>query len=73
MSDDARDRVRARVGAEMERALSAEEAAAYLSAPVTEEERENVRALARWFTRRYPTGAERLADVRRAYRRWHER
>ncbi|MCC7124936.1 MAG: hypothetical protein IT178_08810 [Acidobacteria bacterium] len=73
MSGDARDRVRARVLTEQERTLSAEETAAYLSAPVTDEERENVRALVRWFTRRYPTGAERLAYVRRAYRRWHER
>lgn len=40
-------------------------------APVTPEEVEEVRALVEWFTRRYPTGAERLAYVRRAYKRWN--
>jgi hypothetical protein len=50
--------------------LTPEEARAYLAAPVSAAEREDVLALVRWFRRRYPTGAERLAYVRRAYRRW---
>lgn len=39
-------------------------------APLTEAEVAEVRALVAWFTRRYPTGAERLAYARRAYARW---
>jgi len=46
------------------------EAAAYLSVPISETEREEAVALIRWFRRRYPTGADRLAYVRRAYQRW---
>ena len=38
--------------------------------PITDDERESVLALVRWFRRRYPTPAERLAYVRRAYARW---
>lgn len=34
------------------------------------EEIAETRALIAWFTRRYPTGAERLAYVRRATQRW---
>jgi hypothetical protein len=52
------------------RQLSVDEARAYLEAPITAREREEVSNLVQWFTRRYPTGAERLAYVRRAYRRW---
>ena len=37
---------------------------------VSDEQREEILALVDWFCRRYPTGAERLAYVRRAYRRW---
>ena len=33
-------------------------------------EGENLAELIRWFVRRYPTPAERLAYVRRAYGRW---
>lgn len=61
---------RAALVAEVERLVTAEEAAAYLATPISEAEREEVLSLVRWFTRRYPTGAERLAYVRRAYRRW---
>jgi hypothetical protein len=39
--------------------------------PLGELEEEESRALIRWFRRRYPTPAERLAYVRRAYPRWH--
>jgi hypothetical protein len=41
-----------------------------LTAPISDAEREDALALVRWFRRRYPTGAERLAYVRRASRRW---
>jgi hypothetical protein len=69
MSSDRAAR-RARITAEAERSLSPEAAAAYLAAPVSESERNDALALIRWFRRRYPSGAERLAYVRRAARRW---
>jgi hypothetical protein len=53
-----------------ERRLSREEFEAYVRAPVTDFEREQRQELIDWFRRRYPTPAERLAYVRRAYRRW---
>jgi hypothetical protein len=53
-----------------ERQLSVEEARAYLSTPVSDTEREDVLALVDWFRKRYPTGAERLAYIRRAHARW---
>ena len=65
MTDDRR----AALAAEVDRRVTREEAAAYLAAPISDTEREAVLDLVRWFTRRYPTGAERLAYVRRAYRR----
>jgi hypothetical protein len=55
---------------ESQRQVTGPEAAAYLATPISEAEREEVVALIRWFRRRYPTGADRLAYVRRAYRRW---
>jgi hypothetical protein len=55
---------------DVDRVLSREEAQAYLDAPVSEAERENVLALVRWFRRRYRSPAERLAYARRAYARW---
>jgi hypothetical protein len=58
---------------EIDRPLSPAEARAWLEAPVSDREREEVLALVRWFRRRYPTGADRLAYVRRAYRRWSAR
>jgi hypothetical protein len=60
----------ARVRALAERILSAEEVKAALAIPLSAAEEEESRALIRWFRRRYPTPAERLAYVRRAYRRW---
>ena len=60
----------ARLRAEAERTLTPEEAEAYLRAPMSDEEREEILAQVRWFCRRYPTPAERLAWARRAYRRW---
>ena len=53
-----------------DRTLEPGEARAYLDAPVSDAERDDVLALVRWFECRYPTPAERLAYVRRAYARW---
>ena len=53
-----------------ERRLTAEEFQALLAVPIDAEERARTLELIDWFCRRYPTGAERLAYVRRAYRRW---
>jgi hypothetical protein len=53
-----------------ERSLGPEEARAYLAAPMSEAERDELLTLVRWFQRRYPTPAERLAYVRRAHARW---
>ncbi|MGQ0734512.1 MAG: hypothetical protein ACT4QD_12760 [Acidobacteriota bacterium] len=63
----------ARLAAAVDRRLSREEIEAYLKTPVSAGERDEVLALVRWFRRRYPTGAERLAYVRRASRRWAAR
>ena len=52
------------------RALDPVEVRAYLDAPLTEAERDDVLELVRWFEHRYATPAERLAYVRRAYARW---
>ena len=60
----------ARVRALAERTLSAAEVRAALVVPLGDAEREEARSLIRWFRRRYPTPAERLAYARRAYRRW---
>jgi hypothetical protein len=60
----------ARIRAIADRALTAEEVCAPLAVPLGPEEEQDARALIRWFRRRYPTPGERLAYVRRAYRRW---
>lgn len=60
----------ARVRALSERQLTPEEVRAALAVPLGEREEEESRALIRWFRRRYPTPADRLAYARRAYRRW---
>ncbi len=62
---------RARLAAMHEEPMDVAEFIRLADAPVTPEEIEEVRALVEWFTRRYPTGAERLAYVRRAYKRWN--
>ena len=62
----------ARVRRLAERVLSAEEISAALALPLGPEEEEEARSLIRWFRRRYPTPADRLAYARRAYRRWTE-
>lgn len=64
------DEARRRAGAASQRRLTPEEADAYLATLVSAAEREDVLVLVRWFRRRYATGAERLAYVRRASRRW---
>lgn len=52
------------------RRLSSAEAQAYLDAPASDTEREQLQELVAWFQRRYPSPLERLAYVRRAYARW---
>jgi len=59
-----------RVRALADRVLDAEEFRRLLAVPIGEAEEEEARSLIRWFRRRYPTPAERLAYCRRAYRRW---
>lgn len=60
----------ARVRALSERRLTPEEFRAALAVPLGEAEEGESRSLIRWFRRRYPTPADRLAWARRAYRRW---
>jgi len=55
-----------------ERKLSAEEFDAYLQAPMTEAERQEILASVAWFSRRYRTPGERLAAARRAYQQWSQ-
>ncbi len=70
MSQGLSDTARAEITALAERRLSADEVRAYLATPVSDEERNEILDLSRWFQQRYPTGAERLAYARRAYARW---
>jgi len=60
----------AQIRAIAERTLSAEEFLAAMAVPLGEAEEEEARSLIRWFRRRYPTPADRLAYARRAHRRW---
>jgi hypothetical protein len=53
-----------------ERRMSAEEFEAYVHAPMTEAERQEILESVAWFTKRYPTPAERLAAARHAYKQW---
>lgn len=55
---------------EIERSLTLAEAAEYLAAPITAEERAETLQLIDWFQRRYPTPLERFRYVTQAYRRW---
>jgi hypothetical protein len=59
-----------RVVTAMHRQVTRDELQEALHGPIGEDEREGVLTLQRWFTRRYPTGEERLAYARQAYRRW---
>lgn len=54
----------------LERPLPPAEFERRIRVPLSDEEVEETAALVRWFTRRYPTVAERFAYVRRAWRRW---
>lgn len=60
----------ARARALAERVLEPEEFRRLLAVPISRAEEEEALGLIRWFRRRHPTPAERLAYVRRAYRRW---
>lgn len=66
------DRTAARLRELSERALSADEVRSYLAAPIEAREREDILSLVRWFRRRYPNPADRLAYGRRAYARWRQ-
>jgi hypothetical protein len=61
---------RARLAELANRVLTDEEWRAQAAIPLTPDEIEHTVALVRWFRRRYPTAADRLAYVRRAYARW---
>jgi hypothetical protein len=63
-------RARARLRVLAERQLSPDEVRAALAQPLGAAEEDESRSLIRWFRRRYPTPAARLAYARRAYRRW---
>jgi hypothetical protein len=54
----------------LDRTLPATEFQRLLAIPLTDAERDDTRVLVRWFTRRYPTPAERFAYIRRARARW---
>ena len=54
----------------LDRTLPAAEFQRLLAIPLTDAERDDTRALVRWFTRRYPTPAERFGYIRRARARW---
>jgi hypothetical protein len=62
--------VRERIIALTQRHVSADEVRRAVHDSVSAAEREDVAALVRWFTTRYPTPLERLAYARRAYARW---
>ena len=66
----ATDATRARLKALAEEPLPLEEWRRRATIPLTDDERERTLELVRWFRRRYPTTAERLAYARRAYKRW---
>ena len=68
--DPARSAVPEAVRRLVDRTLPADEFQRLLAIPLTDAEREDTRALVRWFTRRYPTPAERFAYIRRARARW---
>jgi hypothetical protein len=61
---------RARLAELANRKLTVDEWRAQAALPLTPDEIEHTLALVRWFCRRYPSAADRLAYVRRAYARW---
>jgi hypothetical protein len=60
-----------RVRALLDRSVSIDEVRCARDEPLDDSERETILALVRWFRRRYPSGAERLAYARQAYARWN--
>jgi hypothetical protein len=54
----------------VDRRVSLAELREAVGTPLSEAERQDIRALSEWFCRRYRTPLERLAYVRQAYRRW---
>ena len=54
----------------IDRQVSADEVRRELARSISAEERDDVLALVRWFTTRYPSPESRLAYVRAAYARW---
>jgi hypothetical protein len=58
------------IDAAINRRVTPDEIRHALTGPIGAEERDEVLALVRWFTTRYPTPEARLAYVRRAYARW---
>lgn len=60
----------AAIASQLNAPATAAEVRRALEQPISAEEREEVLSLVRWFTRRYPTPADRLAYVRQAYARW---
>jgi hypothetical protein len=52
-----------------ERRLSVEEFDAYVNAPMSDEERREIRELIDWFQQRYPRPIDRLISSRRAHAR----
>ena len=62
--------LRARIAAIANRELPLDEWRARIDAQISKDERDETRELIRWFKRRYPSAADRLAYVRRAHKRW---
>ena len=60
----------ARIQQMAERSLTPAEFEAYVRAPMSNEEREEILSSVRWFMKRYPTPGARLAAARRAYIQW---
>lgn len=59
-----------RVRAISERSLTPDEFRAWADSPIGDDERRGIEELIAWYTKRYPTAAERLAHARIAHRRW---
>ena len=59
-----------RIAAAIDRAVTPEEIQHALAREIPASEREDVEALIRWFTTRYPTPEQRLRYVRQAHARW---
>lgn len=56
-----------------ERRLSSDDLDAYVDAPMSDAERDEIISLFEWYTRRFPTPLARLRDARRAWHRWTRR